>query len=86
MRVTDWKLRIGAAAVVALLVLSTQARAADAPPKQVTSIEGITEYRLDNGCKVLLFPDASKPNSAANARSHGVRARSIWTCCSSATK
>ena len=29
--------------------------------KEVTSIEGITEYRLDNGVQVLLFPDPSKP-------------------------
>ena len=29
--------------------------------KQLTSIEGITEYELPNGFKVLLFPDASKP-------------------------
>ncbi len=28
---------------------------------KVTSVEGITEYRLDNGLKVLLFPDSSKP-------------------------
>jgi len=27
----------------------------------VASVEGITEYRLANGCKVLLFPDASQP-------------------------
>ena len=26
-------------------------------------VEGITEYRLPNGLKVLLFPDASKPVS-----------------------
>ena len=25
---------------------------------QVTEVEGITEYRLDNGLRFLLFPDA----------------------------
>ncbi len=30
-------------------------------PEMITSVEGITEYRLDNGMKVLLFPDPSKP-------------------------
>ncbi|GGY83983.1 M16 family metallopeptidase [Pseudoduganella plicata] len=30
------------------------------------SIEGITEYRLANGMKVLLFPDASKPTVTVN--------------------
>lgn len=35
--------------------------AAAAGPVKVTSVEGITEYRLRNGMRVLLFPDASKP-------------------------
>jgi zinc protease len=38
-------------------------------PKGVTlgpSVEGITEYRLANGLKVLLFPDASKPTVTVN--------------------
>src|SRR5689334_1952891 len=33
---------------------------------KVTSVEGITEYRLDNGLRVLLFPDASKPTATVN--------------------
>src|SRR6266851_1619758 len=33
---------------------------------KVTSVEGITEYRLDNGMKVLLFPDSSKPTVTVN--------------------
>ena len=33
---------------------------------KVTSVEGITEYRLDNGLKVLLFPDPSKPTITVN--------------------
>ena len=32
---------------------------AAAPIRKVTSVEGITEYRLANGLKVLLYPDAS---------------------------
>jgi zinc protease len=36
------------------------------PPVKVTSVEGITEYRLDNGLKVLLFPDASKATVTVN--------------------
>ena len=35
-------------------------------PKQITEIEGITEYRLDNGVQVLLFPDDSKPQFTVN--------------------
>jgi zinc protease len=38
---------------------------ADAPRK-VTSVEGITEYRLDNGLRVLLFPDSSRPKVTVN--------------------
>jgi zinc protease len=34
---------------------------------QGPSVEGITEYRLPNGLKVLLFPDASKPTITVNA-------------------
>src|SRR6266540_4096050 len=36
--------------------------AAGAPPKgvaRVTSVEGVTEYRLANGLKILLIPDRS---------------------------
>ncbi|WP_020652463.1 M16 family metallopeptidase [Massilia niastensis] len=38
-------------------------------PKGVSlgpSVEGITEYRLANGLKVLLFPDASRPTVTVN--------------------
>ena len=34
--------------------------------ERVTSVEGITEYRLANGLKVLLFPDASKQTITVN--------------------
>lgn len=33
---------------------------------KVLTVEGITEYRLGNGLKVLLFPDASKPTVTVN--------------------
>ena len=35
-------------------------------PQKVTSVEGITEYRLANGLRVLLFPDNSKPTITTN--------------------
>ncbi|MEZ6094393.1 MAG: pitrilysin family protein [Pirellulaceae bacterium] len=34
--------------------------------EQITEIEGITEYKLDNGIPVLIFPDNSKPNFTVN--------------------
>jgi len=48
-----------------------QAPAAGAPPApagatQVTSVEGITEYQLQNGLKVLLYPDLAKPTVTVN--------------------
>ena len=33
---------------------------------QVTTVEGITEYSLPNGLRVLLFPDPSKPTVTVN--------------------
>lgn len=38
------------------------------PPgvERVTSVEGITEYRLANGLRVLLFPDPTKPTITVN--------------------
>ena len=30
-------------------------------PEKIRSVEGITEYRLKNGLKILLFPDVSRP-------------------------
>ena len=35
-------------------------------PVHVASVEGITEYRLDNGLRVLLFPDPSQPQTTVN--------------------
>jgi zinc protease len=37
-----------------------------AAPKKVASVEGITEYRLDNGLKILLFPEPSRPKVTVN--------------------
>jgi len=39
---------------------------APAAPQRVTSVEGITEYRLANGLRVLLFPDPSKQTMTVN--------------------
>ena len=37
-----------------------------AAPVKVTTVEGITEYRLQNGLRVLLFPDQSKQTITVN--------------------
>ncbi|QNA87816.1 insulinase family protein [Massilia sp. Dwa41.01b] len=51
----------------ATAAVPVQARSAVSnKPLKVTSVEGITEYRLANGMRVLLFPDASKPTLTTN--------------------
>src|ERR1700742_1951840 len=52
-------------ALLSGLVLAQTSSPIPAPTK-VTSVEGITEYHLDNGLKVLLFPDNSKPTVTVN--------------------
>lgn len=34
--------------------------------KEITHVEGVTEYQLPNGLKVLFAPDASRPNTTVN--------------------
>src|SRR5690349_10878370 len=48
-------------------VAAAAATPAPAPPEKVTSVEGITEYRLANGLRVLLFPDQTKQTITVNA-------------------
>lgn len=50
--------------VAAAAALAFPAIAKD--PEKITTVEGITEYRLDNGLRVLLFPDPSKPVVTVN--------------------
>ncbi len=47
-------------------LVSGPVHAAAAAPVKVASVEGITEYRLANGLRVLLFPDPSKPTLTTN--------------------
>ncbi len=55
------------AALVSTAVAWSPLHGADASkPMSITTIEGISEYRLENGLKVLLFPDPSKPTVTVN--------------------
>ncbi len=59
--------RLGLAAALFFAAGIFSGRAADpAAPRQVTSVEGITEYALPNGLRVLLFPDASQSKVTVN--------------------
>src|SRR5467141_1091687 len=51
--------------LLVLLSFGSVALAQDAPQKGVT-IEGVTEYRLANGARVLLFPESSRPTITVN--------------------
>ncbi len=61
------------ALLIALAILLSAATASPAAAQtlpqgvqKVTSVEGITEYRLANGLRVLLFPDPTKSNATVN--------------------
>jgi zinc protease len=49
-------------ACLLLLAAFVMAGAAQAAPVRVASVEGVTEYRLDNGLRVLMVPDPSASN------------------------
>lgn len=51
--------------VLCLFAWPIAALAQDAPVK-VASVEGVTEYKLSNGARVLLFPEASQPQISVN--------------------
>lgn len=56
-------------AVATLALVPLALAAAPTPPEgihYVTSVEGIHEYRLDNGLQLLLFPDQTRPTVTVN--------------------
>ena len=55
-----------AGAWIAAAALAAAAPPAGKGPELVTSVEGISEYRLANGLRILLFPDPSKPTVTVN--------------------
>ena len=62
-------LTLSTAALSLLLLLPPTVPAQTALPAgvtKVTSVEGISEYQFNNGLKLLVFPDASKPTITVN--------------------
>jgi zinc protease len=49
-----------------LVFLCASAARAEDSPQKVATIEGVTEYRLANGARVLLFPEPSRPTITVN--------------------
>ena len=54
------------AAAVCVLSTFRPMMAAEGEPALIRSVEGISEYHLENGLKVLLFPDKSSPKVTVN--------------------
>ncbi|MFU8832989.1 MAG: M16 family metallopeptidase, partial [Wenzhouxiangella sp.] len=54
------------AALSLALMVATAVQAQDDGPRFFTEVEGISEYRLDNGLRVLLMPDAGRPTTTVN--------------------
>ena len=57
---------IAAVGVALLFVAPSMAQKLPAGVAAVTAVEGVSEYRLANGLRVLLYPDASKPTTTVN--------------------
>ena len=57
-------LRAACLVTAGMLLMTAVSQGAD--PKPVTEVEGISEYVLDNGVRILLFPDPSKPQVTVN--------------------
>src|SRR5207302_11156253 len=54
------------ALLLTLPVRSAEPNQLPPPPQKITVVEGITECQLDNGLRVLLFPDGSAPIVTVN--------------------
>ncbi|HSD37409.1 MAG TPA: pitrilysin family protein [Rhodocyclaceae bacterium] len=53
-------------ASLCLFALSFAATSAQAALRKITEVQGVTEYRLDNGLRILLAPDDAKPSTTVN--------------------
>ncbi len=59
--------RLAAFILIALAALAAHAQTSlPAGVARIASVEGVTQYRLDNGLSVLLIPDDAKPTTTVN--------------------
>ncbi len=49
-----------------IVFLCVSAVRADDAPRRIATVEGVSEYRLANGARVLLYPEASRPTVTIN--------------------
>jgi zinc protease len=59
-------LAISALWAVAVPFLRCTMASAEEGPKKIVTVEGITEYQLANGLRLLLYPDSSRPKLTVN--------------------
>jgi zinc protease len=52
--------------LLSVVLFAVPALRADDSPRKIATVEGVTEYRLANGARVLLFPEASRPTITVN--------------------
>src|SRR6185503_18966221 len=64
MRKLSWSAARLLPAALAFFAMALAVEAA--APQKVATVEGITEYRLDNGLRLLLYPDSSRPRVTVN--------------------
>ena len=50
----------------ALMIVAAASAFAAGAPKKIVTVEGITEYHLDNGLRLLLYPDNSRSKVTVN--------------------
>lgn len=62
----SWQIKISAMLCCIVFAISSAQVFANTGVKKITEVEGITEYQLDNGLKVLLFPDQTKETVTVN--------------------
>ena len=58
--------RMCSALLMLAMLGASSLQAASPAPRKVASVEGITEYRLENGLRVLLYPDPTRPKVTVN--------------------
>jgi zinc protease len=59
-------LRLATLMLVSAFLIQGPRLQAQSNPKLITSVEGINEYELNNGLRILLIPDATQSNIAVN--------------------
>ncbi|HYK46374.1 MAG TPA: pitrilysin family protein [Parafilimonas sp.] len=64
------RLSLAIALLVSIQLLPAQDKKSTAQPTFVTSVEGVKEYRLDNGLQILLVPDPAINNVIVNVVYH----------------